>query len=411
MAIETTGDTFSAPARIGGNTRANVKGLWFFTVLWNAVSAPMFVVVPPELERQPLAALGFLFPIVGAGLLVWTVITTARWRRFGDTWLDTSAGPGRPGSTWRATIHVRLPRLDAGASPVRVKLTCLRRTISRHGDNRDEREHILWREDTELDWNHIGYGSDGASIPVRFDIPADALQTTAVGQGEGILWVLTAEATLPGVNLKEDFDVPVRGTGAGGSSASAEASADRKDPQLRPTDQGPRAAVTLEDLAPTGITVEPSPDGTSFTFAPMRNVSFALGVTAFTGVWTGALWVQWYLGFPWIFPILTGLIDLLLVYIVVDLWFGKTVVTAGTRTLRVRHTVLGAGGSRTLAAAEIASIDLHISMQTQGRYGTPYYELRARLKTGRKVALGSGVRDKRHAEWLAAQMRAAAGIK
>ena len=112
-----------------------------------------------------------------------------------------------------------------------------------------------------------------------------------------------------------------------------------------------------------------------------------------------------------IFPIVTGLVDLLLVYIVIDLWLGKTVVTAGNGTLRVRHTVLGAGGSRTLAAAEIASIDLHINMQTQGRYGTPYYALRARLKTGRKVALGSGVRNKRHAEWLAAQMRASIGLK
>jgi len=34
-------------------------------------------------------------------------------------------------------------------------------------------------------------------------------------------------------------------------------------------------------------------------------------------------------------------------------------------------TLLGAGARRTLAAAEIASIDLHINMQTQGRYRTP----------------------------------------
>jgi len=77
----------------------------------------------------------------------------------------------------------------------------------------------------------------------------------------------------------------------------------------------------------------------------------------------------------------------------------------------VRHSVLGAGGSRTLTAAEIATIELHISMQTQGRYGTPYYEIRARLRSGRKASLGSGVRNKRHAEWLAAQMRASIGLK
>jgi hypothetical protein len=402
MAIDTAGDAFPAQTRITGNLRGNVKGLWFFAVLWNLVSAPLLVFVPPEIERQPLAALGFLFPVVGAGLIVWAVITTVRWRRFGNTWLDTPSGPARPGNTWRATVHTRLPRHEGlSVEPLRLKLTCLQRTISRHGDDRDERERILWREEAELDWSRIGHAADGAAIPVQFDIPADALQTTAVGKGEGILWVLTAEAALPGVDFKEDFDVPVRGVGAGGPKGAPL-------PAMHP---GPGAAVTLEDLVRTGITVEPGPDGTTITFAPMRNMSFAFGVAAFTTVWTGALWVQWYLGFPWIFPILTGLIDLLLVYVVLDLCLGTTVVAAGNGTLRVRRTMLGAGRVRTLAAAEIASIDLHISMQTQGRYGTPYYDLRARLKSGRKVTLGSGVRNKRHAEWLVSQMRAAIGLK
>ena len=86
-------------------------------------------------------------------------------------------------------------------------------------------------------------------------------------------------------------------------------------------------------------------------------------------------------------------------------------VVAGNGTLRVRHTMLGAGSAARWPRRRSPSIELHISMQTQGRYGTPYYELRARLKTGRKVTLGSGVRNKRHAEWLAAQMRAAIGVK
>ena len=141
MAIETTGDAFPAQAtRIGGNTRGNVKGLWFFAVLWNLVSAPILVYVPPELARQPLGAIGFLFPIAGVGLLCWAVVTTARARRFGNTWLDATAGPARPGNTWRATVRAQLPQPEAGGGyTVRLKLTCLNRTISRHGDDRDER--------------------------------------------------------------------------------------------------------------------------------------------------------------------------------------------------------------------------------------------------------------------------------
>jgi len=399
MALETTVDQpgLKTGYHVPGNTRANLKSIWVFTVLWNLVSAPVLVYVPPELTRQPLAALGFLFPIVGAGLLAWALVTTARARRFGDTWLDTGAAAACPGGSWHATIEARLPRPEDGSRyAVSVKLTCLQRTIHRHNDSREERETILWREEDEVESTSITFGSEHASIPVGFDIPSDALETTAVGKGEGVLWVLTAEAALPGVNLREDFDVPVRRIA--GSVASTAG---------RP--EG--AAVSDDDLARTGITVEPSPDGMRFTFAPARNVSFAAGTSALTAIFVGALWMQFYLGFPWFFRIVTALVDLLLLYVVIDLWLGVTVVVAGNGALRVRHTVLGLGGTRRIYAAEIAAIGLHINMQTQGRYGTPYYEVRATLKNGRKHSLGDGIRHKRHAEWLAAQMRTAIGMK
>jgi hypothetical protein len=401
VAIDTTGPAWQPALRVAANSRANLKSLWFFTVLWNVVSAPLLVYVPPELERQPLAALGFLFPLVGVGLLWWAAVTTVRLRRFGDTWLDTASGPARPGGRWQANIHARLPQpADTDDYTVCVKLTCLRRTISGHDGDREEREHILWREDIEVTSTRIAFGAELASIPVYFDIPADALQTTAVGKGEGVLWVLTAEAALPGVNLREDFDVPVRG-------------GDNSDPSVRRARSWDAAAVsiTAEDLARTGIMVEPVAEGTRVRFAPRRNISFAVGLTAFTAVWTGALWVQWYLGFPWIFPIVTGLVDLLLAWLVLELWLGTTTVTVGAGTVRVRHARLGIGSTRTVAGAEIASIELHIGMQTQGRYGTPYYDVRARLKNGRKVMLGSGVRNKRHAEWLADRIASGVGTK
>ena len=409
MALETTGDAagLKAPARIAGNTRANVKGLWFFAVLWNVVSAPVLVYIPPEFARQPVAALGFVFPIAGAGLIAWALVATARSRRFGATWLDATHGPARPGHTWQAAVMARLPHADGGDGyAVSVKLTCLQRIISRSGDDRSERERILWREETEIDSSRIVFGAEQASIPVRFDIPADALVTTAVGKGEGVLWVLTAEAALPGVNFKEDFDVPVRRSTVDDSAAGSIAPARRTTAA-----HAPAAIVSVDDLARSGITVQPAPGGLAFQYARMRNAPFAVGITAFTALWTGALWVQIYLGFPWFFPIVTGLFDLLLGFITLELWLGTTTVTAAAGELRVHHTLLGIGGTRVIAAADVASIELHIGMQTQGRYGTPYYDLRARLKSGRKRTLGSGVRNKRHAEWLAAQTRAAVGIK
>jgi hypothetical protein len=395
MAHDTALAGWQPATRIGANSRSNLKGLWVFTVLWNTVSAPVLVFIPPELERNPVAAIGFVFPVVGAGLLVWAVIATLRWRRFGEAWLEgmSAAGAGRP---WTAVLRTRLPEPAGGGYAVVLRLSCLRRTVSRSNDDSNVQERILWREEAEVASSRIAFDAGGASIPVRFEIPADALGTTAVGKGAGVLWVLTAEATLPGVNLKEDFDVPVRGATAETVAAPAKIVG---------------SVVAPDELARTGIRVEPSGEGLTFRFAPRRNVAFAVGVTAFALLWTGAVWLQWFLGFPWIFPILFGLFDLLFVYIVIDLWLGRTVVTAGSGTLRVRRTVFGVGSTRTVAAADIASIELHIGMQTQGRHGTPYYDVRARLKNGRKVTVGSGVRNKRHAEWLADQIGGATGVR
>ncbi len=387
--------------RIPGNTRASIAPTWTFTVLWNLVSAPILVYIPPELDRNPLAAVGFLFPLVGVGLLGWAVMTTLRWRRFGHTWLETTTHSAAPGGRLTGTMHIRLDP-PSGSEPltVLVKLTCLRRTITRRSDDSDSRENIVWREEEEVSAQRIVFGTGDAAIPVRFSIPADALETTAVGKSSGIFWVLSAEAQIPGVNLKEDFDIPV--AKAGNTAIEPQPASSPTVPVAHP--------VTLDSLARSGIIVQPTDAGTAYHFSAMRNLSFAAGMTVFILIWTGGLWLQWRVGFPWIFLLICGLIELLLIVIAVDLWFGATTVTIGSGIVRRRHTVLGVGSTREIALGDISQIDLPITMQTTGRSGTPYYELRALRKNGRKLSLGSGIRNKRQAEWLAAEMRAALGL-
>ena len=147
-----------------------------------------------------------------------------------------------------------------------------------------------------------------------------------------------------------------------------------------------------------------------YHFAAARNPAFALGLTAFLLIWTGALWLQIALDAPWFFPLLTGLFEMLLLAIVADLWLGTTDVTVGPHAIRCRRAIAGFGTTRAIASADIARIDLYISMQTSGRSGTPYYEIRATTRAGRRHALGNGIGKKAHAEWLANDMRSAIGL-
>ena len=99
-----------------------------------------------------------------------------------------------------------------------------------------------------------------------------------------------------------------------------------------------------------------------------------------------------------------------MIWIVLDAWFGTTQVTIGSDSVHRRHTILGIGSTRVIPKRSITRLDLHISMQSSGRSGTPYYELRATLAPTRRMHLGSGIRNKRHAEWLVERMRNEIGL-
>jgi len=383
-------------AAIPGNTQSNLRTAWLFGILWNLISTPLLFIIPGELERNHLAAIGFLFPVIGVGLLTWAVMTTLRWHRFGASRFEM--GQATLGGQLSGTIHTRFN--DVQSLRVTLKLTCLDRITRSSGENRDTRENILWREEYVVPEGQIGLGGMGASIPVRFAIPADARATTAVGRSDGIVWVLAAEANLPGVDFKEDFDVPVR---RGESTGRVEPTRSDAFPPAR-------EPISSADLAASGIHIAPTHEGTQYYFAAARNASFGSGITMFTLLWTGALWLQYTLDFPRIFIAIMAGFELLLVVVVLDSWFGTTTVTIGSDAVHRRHAILGVGSTRVIPRSSIKGLDLNISMQSTGRTGTPYYELRATLDTGRRTHLGQGIRNKRHAEWLAERMRSDIGL-
>lgn len=374
-----------------------------FAVVWTLISAPILFFIPRELERKPIAAIGFIFPIIGVGLLAWAVMITLRWRRFGPAWFEMAA-PASPGGMCAGSIRTRLDRPSPGDGlVVTVRLTCLQRIIRGSGKHRSVRENILWQEEQGVPAEHILFTPTGAAIPVHFALPADARETTASKRSEGVFWALIVDASLPGVDLHEDFDVPVDG------GAVSERPVQNDGPYTGA--QSAKAPVTRQDLAAAGIHVRQTEAGVEYHFGAARNPSFAIGLTVFVLIWTSALWLQIAIDAPVLFPLLTGLFELLLLVIAADLWLGTTTVTVGPHTVRCRRAIAGLGTTRVIASTDIVKIDLHISMQTSGRSGTPYYEIRATTGAGRHRSLGSGIRNKAHAEWLAQEMRSAIGLR
>ncbi|MSO20399.1 MAG: hypothetical protein EXQ56_08025 [Acidobacteria bacterium] len=402
-----------AQGRVNSTTRSTQNGIWFFAIFWNLVSAPVWFFVPEEAEKNPLALIGLLFPLIGVGLLTWAVRITMRARRFGATWFEMSPLPAVPGSYVVGTIHARFS--TPPSQGVMPRLSCLSRTFSGTGDDRNTNETILWREERNLPVNEVMLAGGEASIPVRFTLPADALVTTVTSEQEaGIFWSLTADASLAGIDYQDDFEIPVYKTGAAPIADATESGpvfASDRAPQSDPASFAAPREVSLAELAQSGTHVRPAAEGTEYCFAAARNISFAFGLTVFTVIWTGALAMQIVLKFPWFFRVITGVFELLLILIMIDLWLGTTTLTVGGGMVRTLRTVLGLGWRNAIPFENITKFDLHINMQTSGRRGTPYYALRATLLNGRHRTLVSGIRDKRQAEWLAAQMRSAIGLR
>jgi hypothetical protein len=391
-----------AAGRVRSNTRGAQKAVWIFAVFWNLVSSPILLIRPPVWEEEEYGFIALIFPLIGAGLLYWAILQTLRARRFGQTAFVMDSVPAALGSELRGTIQTRFssPPQDG----VVVRLTCVRRIVSGSGDDRTTSEKILWRDERTIPAGSIMSGPAVSSIPVRFTIPADGLEANRESSDSGIFWFLSAEARLPGVDYKDEFEIPVFHTTE--SAASDDTAFTSLDPSASV------ANITPADLAKVGITVGAAPEGMEFRFAAARNKAAALALTAFTAIWTGICWILVTNDVPIIFPIVFGLFELLMVLALLDMWFGSTRVAIGGGVLHKRYSLLGIPvSSRSMPAADISRIKLKVGMQSGGRAGTPYYDIQAVLLNGKSQPIAGAVRNKQHADWLTAQISSALGLK
>ena len=392
-----------ASGRVKSNTRSSRIFTWIFAIFWNLVSSPILLVRPPVWEEEEFGFLALLFPIVGAGLLYWAVLQTLRSRRFGKTAFAMDSVPAALGTELRGSIQTRFSTPPENG--VLVKLSCVRRTVSGSGKNRTTHENILWREEQTVAPGSIMSGPAASMIPIRFSVPADGLESNSEKSDTGIFWFLSAEASLAGVDYKDEFEVPVFRTKDSPAANDETAFASLTTPATV-------GAATPAELAKVGITVGPAPEGAEFCFAAGRNKSAAGGLTMFLLLWTGAIWLMIRLGAPIFFPIVFGLFEVLLVLIALDLWFGSTRITIGQGVLRKRYSMLGIPFSTgTMPASDISRLKLKVGMQSGGRSGTPYYDIQAVLLNGKNQSLAGSIRNKHHADWLAAQISSALSLK
>ncbi len=403
-----------ASRRAASQNKKSEITYWVLAIFCNLITLPFLFRIVPDLVRNgdPRVILPLCFNLIGAILIAIAVRATIRHRRFGDTYFEFDALPFLLGEKVSGRIHVKFnTRAEHG---IDLRLSCVRKVVSGSGDSRSTSKVVLWQADQNVPAGAVQPGPLGRAIPMDFSVPADGLATNLDNPNDQILWVLHAQADVPGVDYSDDFEIPVfRGTA---SSPPASDFGTRITIGTEsfgfPTAQ-PGGGDTGEVAQPanTKVVVSMGSGGTEFYFPPLRNPSRALILLLVTVVWSAVIYLMYQKHPPILFFILFGLTDVLIVAGFLHATFGSSRISVCSGEILSRRGILGLGRARRIQVSEVVSILPVVSMQQGGNSGNALHAIRVRLKDGSKVTLADEIDNRQEARWVVSQIETLSGLK
>jgi len=381
-----------ADGRITSSSRKAVLLLWIFVAFWCAASAAISLAVVPQQVNQGnhAALIALIFPVVGLAMIFFALNTTLAWRRFGQSIFEMAAVPAAPGGTLEGEIQVG-GKLQPQHG-LYLRLSCFRRTTTGSGNSSSTTEKILWQDEKWLRGDLPQTGLNATGIPIYFKLP-DSLPESTAAIGDGIHWRLEASAKLRGPNFHAVFEVPVFKL--------------PEPPEISddPTAQYQMSLDEVRKQIHSKIQVNDLPDGKEFIFPAARNPGFATGASIFCLIWTGIVALLIWKHAPFIFPLVFGAMDLLMLAFSFDLWLRRSRVTISAEEIKIETAWLGFKKQNVLKISDAANFSAAVGA-TAGH--SAYYDLKLRTRDGREFALASNLGHKPEADWLARELTAAA---
>jgi hypothetical protein len=401
-----------AASRAESKDRNNAIGLWAAAIFGNAIAFTVAFSTVPQLQRNsdPKAFFPLAFCVVGVVLLGAAIRASIRRERFGQTYFEFASLPFSPGRALKGTIHLRF-NTDARHG-IDLRLSCVRRVITGAGKNRSVQESVLWEADKNVPQASLTPGPTGdAVIPVDFGIPSDAYESNHDQPDDQVLWLLHAQADVPGVNYSDDFEVPVFRLTPAPASISTPATVFQNDAEggtVAPAFQSDTSDVAAP--ANPKVVVSTAMDGsTEFYFPAFRNPSRILVMILFTALWTGIVFVLGHSKAPVFFTVVFGLFELPLLYGLIQATLVSFRIQVRSDRIVRRRALLGMGAAREFPFSDIAQILAVTNAQQAGAPAS--YFLRLQMKNGETAKLVDMIDNRQEARWVAAQLEKLAGLK
>src|SRR6266851_9721134 len=303
---------------------------WALAILCNMITLPFLLGMVPSFigTGDPRVFLLLGFNLLGAILIVKAARSTIRHRRFGDTYFEFDTLPFSPGEHVSGRIHLKFDtRAEHG---IDLRLTCVRKISTGSGNSRSTSQVVLWQADKNVPAEAVGPGPLGRAVPVDFSPPAESLFTNHDNPNDQILWLLHAQADVPGVNYSDDFEIPVFRSAASPALASdfGKGTTTGTDNFGFATSQSTGSDSGEVPQPPhTKVEVSMGSGGTEFYFPAFRNPGRALILLLVTGVWTAVVYALYRAPAPIFFSIAFGFCDLLLIAGTLHVTFGSSLIS------------------------------------------------------------------------------------
>ncbi|HET8924841.1 MAG TPA: hypothetical protein VFN26_17810 [Candidatus Acidoferrum sp.] len=387
---------------------------WVFCILCNLIILPVVGKLVPQMVRagDPRVFLLLGFSSISVILFVAAMRATIRHQRFGNTYFEFDSLPFSPGRRVGGRIHLKLE--TQANHGIDLRLSCVRKVVSGSGNGRSTSQIVLWQADKNVPAGAVSPGPIGRAIPVDFSISADSPVTDHDNSSDQVLWLLHAQADVPGVDYSDDFELPVFRTAE--SEASARESQSAADPDVdargfATTAQSDSDTAPAAQPADARVIVSARDGGTEFYFPPLRNPGRALLLFGVTLLWSGIVYLLYLEHAPIFFFIAFGLSDLFIVWGFFHVALGTARIGVSNGEIRSRSGIFAMGSARRFAASDVASIVPVVSMQQGGNSGNALYLIRMRTKDGRKFTLADEISSRQEARWVVSQIESLAGLK
>ena len=192
---------------ISSNAKLGMYVIWGFTILWNAISLPIFFTdsdLLNNIQNKPETAFVFLFPAIGFILFFMSIKALKNWRKFGSTPLVLDPFPGSISGQTGGTILTRI-HYDPSLNFI-ITLSCLSSYISGTGKDRSRREKVKWQsEGVCFTEPHF----EGTSVSFRFDVPSGLPESEPKNNSSYHLWRVIITCQLPGTDYERSYEIPV----------------------------------------------------------------------------------------------------------------------------------------------------------------------------------------------------------